>query len=87
MNHSTKEVASPVTDETFAKIFRVVTAIPEPIRGAPDCPLVIKAGYTSEQTRKCDCTDELRAFAIDAPGGHPCGENNKCPARTFLQTH
>ncbi len=55
--------------------------------GAPDCPVIIDAGYTNENIRKCDCSVELRTFAISAEDGHPCGEQGKCPVRTYLQLH
>lgn len=76
-----------LSPETFASIFMDDTARARPATGAPDCPVVIAAGYTDEHLRKCDCSDELRTFALASPHGHPCGDGGKCPVRTYLNVH
>lgn len=78
---SAKLVISP---DTFAIIFMDDTARANPVAGAPDCPVVIAAGYTQERIRKCDCSNELRVYAIASAHGHPCGQDGKCPVRTYL---
>ena len=76
-----KLVISPGTFET---IFMDDTARGRPSVGAPDCPLVIAAGYVGEHVQKCDCSNELRMYAIASAHGHECGEHGKCPVRTYL---
>ncbi len=76
-----------VSTETFRTVFMDDTARTLPATDAPDCPVVKAAGYTKGSVSKCDCSNELRAFALASPHGHPCGENGKCPVRTFLNVH
>ena len=76
----------PVSAGTFAIVFINDTARAHPVAGAPDCPVAIAAGCTDKHTRKCDCSNELRIFALAAESGHPCGEGGKCPVRTYLET-
>jgi hypothetical protein len=81
-----------VSNETFEKIFLIDTARVVPHHDAPDCPLANSAGYVNkpgEEDRgigKCDCRNELRLFAI-AEVGHSCGDEGRCPARTYLAPH
>ena len=79
-----KPIKLVISPETFETIFMDDTARGRSSTDAPDCPLVIAAGYTRENVRKCDCSNELRIYALASAHGHQCGEEDKCPVRTHI---
>ncbi len=77
MLHRTRTAPiSVVTRETFKQIWDADSSRDQTFSDAPSCPLY--------PTGKCDCRTAIREFAIASEQGHPCGENGKCPVRTYL---
>ncbi len=78
---------APITAENFSAVFMMTVSSELAGGDKPDCPVVIAAGITAENVRKCDCPNALRVYAIQSDSGHQCGENGRCPVRTYLHSH